>query len=179
VGDDREIARSLKSLLVPVPKADPMVDHWRRKGDWSREVGVPAHLTLAGPFRLSDELPMRPLEEIAVRVKGTPFTLDEFGRLGDAICLLLSEEDPLLRIRREVMKSIGRPHPGLGQKFHLTIRRGGSEVDVTTMRAELEPLLPLRCEVEDVLVATYDEGHLALVSLVDAASGRSYVKEHL
>jgi 2'-5' RNA ligase len=156
---------------VPVPRAEPLVDQWRRNGDWSHGVGVPAHVTLAGQFQLSEELRLGPLAEMARRVRGTPFTLDEFGCLGNAVCLLSSEEDLLLRIREEAVEAAGLPHPKIDQRFHLTVARGASEVDVGAMRAEIRPSLPLRCEVGDIVVATYEEGHLSLVSLVDTGRG--------
>lgn len=151
--------------------AEPLVDHWRRSGDWSREVGVPAHVTLAGPFPISEELPFGPLAEMTRSARGTPFCLDEFGCLGDTACLLSSDEGPLLGIHEEAIEAIGQPHQRLDHRLHLTITRGASEVDVGAMRAEIQPSLPLRCEVEDVLVAAYDEGHLTLVSLVDTERG--------
>jgi 2'-5' RNA ligase len=134
---------------------------------------VPAHVTLAGPFPLSEDLPFGPLAEVARRAAGTPFTLDEFGSLGDVACLLSSEEGTLVGIREEAVQAIGRPRQRLDHRFHLTIARGASEVEIGAMRAEIRPSLPLRCEVENVLVATYEDDALSLVSLVGTGRGDS------
>jgi hypothetical protein len=159
----------LQSLLVPVPAADPVVDPFRRKGDWSWGVGAPAHITLAGPFPLSEKLPVGPLVEVAGHAVGTRFRLDEFGRVGDAACLLLSDEGPLLELQRKVMETLGRTPRAGARRLHLTIGRRDSEAAFDRMRAEMESVLPVPCEVDDILVARLDNGRLEFVSLVRPA----------
>jgi hypothetical protein len=37
-------------LLLMTPEADPLVDQWRMKHDWSAQYGVSAHVTVRTPF---------------------------------------------------------------------------------------------------------------------------------
>jgi hypothetical protein len=158
--------RSLQSILIPVPEADPLVDGFRAEGDWSSKVGVPAHITLAGPFPLSEQLRMEPLAEVARRALGGSFTLDEFGRIGEATCLLLGDEESLRAVRGDLLATLGRPpDDDRAPRLHLTIARGNTEADVKTMREKLEPSLPLRCTVRDILVSTLIDERLKLASL--------------
>jgi hypothetical protein len=61
---------SFQSILLPVREADAIVDGFRVEGDWPRQHGIPAHLTLAGPWPLSHELPRERLAQLAAEAWG-------------------------------------------------------------------------------------------------------------
>lgn len=42
--------RDITTLIAPVPLAEPVVGELRQQHDWSARAGVPAHITLLGPF---------------------------------------------------------------------------------------------------------------------------------
>lgn len=67
---------SFQSILLPVREADAIVDDFRAEGDWSWQFGIPAHLTFAGPWPLSHELPRERLAELAAEARRTRYRLD-------------------------------------------------------------------------------------------------------
>jgi hypothetical protein len=89
----------MQSVILPVSEVELVVDGFRQAGDWSRRLGVPAHVTLAGPWPLEFELPVPALAAIAVAMRGTVFRLSRVDLLGDAICLLADDDAPLLKLR--------------------------------------------------------------------------------
>lgn len=171
LGDHSEIRRSMQSVLIPVPAVDPLVERFRLDGDWSRRLGVPAHITLAGPFPLSTELPMERLAPVARSAAGMRFTLSEVSRIGDSICLLLADEEPLVKLRSELLKAVGAEPRADGEwPFHLTISRSES-ISVTTVREALEPSLPPKCEINLLTLALLREDELSLVAVKEAPTG--------
>jgi hypothetical protein len=93
---------SFQSILLPVREADAIIDGFRVEGDWSRQLGISAHLTLAGPWPLSHELPREGLAGLAAEARGTRYRLDRVNTLGDAICLLPQDDRPLLSWRARI-----------------------------------------------------------------------------
>lgn len=154
----------MQSVLIQVPEADPLVDPFRLEGDWSRHLGVPAHITLAGPYPLSAELPKQVPARIAQRAKSIRFTLSGVGRVGDSTCLLVADEKPLAALRGEYLDAIGgEEQTDRTWKFHLTISRGASAAAESLIREALEPSLPLECEVGELSLATLRGEELTLV----------------
>lgn len=153
----------MQSVLLPVPAADPLVDRFRLQGDWSRVLGVPAHVTLAGPFPLSLKLPIERLAALARDAAGTRFRLSEIGRVGDATCLLVADQEPLAALRGEMLDAIGRARQvDASWTFHLTVSRGASATQEAALREALRPSLPLECEVEEIVVAALRDDELQL-----------------
>jgi hypothetical protein len=72
----------MQSVLLLVAEAEPFVDHLRRDGDWSRRLGVPAHITIGGPWPLSPELPLSALSTVAAAARGMRYRLDHVGAVG-------------------------------------------------------------------------------------------------
>src|SRR6185436_1248936 len=96
----------MQSVILPVAAVEPFVDGFRQAGDWSRRLGVPAHVTLAGPWPLGLELRVSALAAIAVEMRGTRFRLSRVDVLGDAMCLLADDEAPLLKLRAAILGTI-------------------------------------------------------------------------
>lgn len=143
-----------------VPEADALIDGFRLEGDWSRLLGIPAHLTLAGPWPLSRELPHEPLSRIAAEVRGARYQLDFTDTVGDAICLLPRDDEPLLGLRTRVLGVVGSDEVSSDWRLHLTICRDESRNRLDSVRKEIEHALPLDCAVEGLYVARLIEpGH--------------------
>jgi len=82
------------ALLVMVPTADPVVQRWRSQYDAAESVGIPAHLTVAYPFKpdLSDE-DIKRLKTLFASI--APFTVDlsASGWFGEEV-VFLAPKDP-------------------------------------------------------------------------------------
>lgn len=145
---------SFQSILLPVGEADAIVDSYRVEGDWSRQLGIPAHLTLAGPWPLSQELPHESLAALAAEARGTRYRLDSIDMVGDAVCLLPEDDRPLLNWRTRVLSAVGKPDPtSPAWQLHLTICRDESGDRLIAVRNAVGHALPLDCEVQDLCIA--------------------------
>jgi 2'-5' RNA ligase len=142
---------SMQSIWLPVPEMDGLLDGFRREGDWSHGLGIPAHITLAGPWPLAAELPREALAEVADAARGTEFRLASVGMLGGAVCLLVEDELPLRELRwrllaaadqGDALESAWRPH--------VTVCRDASEATLEAVREAVDPALPLDCAVGDL-----------------------------
>ncbi|MBW8060261.1 MAG: 2'-5' RNA ligase family protein [Solirubrobacterales bacterium] len=156
-----------QSILLPVPEVDALVDDFRVEGDWSRGLGVPAHLTLAGPWPLSQELPRKSLSALAVAARGTRYRLDFIDMLGDAICLFPCDDRPLQKWRTRVLSAVGKPDEvSPGWHLHLTICRDKSGDQLNAVREAVDHALPLHCEVRELCIAQLVEpGRAVMESL--------------
>ncbi len=155
---------SFQSILVPVREVDALVDGFRIEGDWSRKLGIPAHLTLAGPWPLSRELPRETLSALAVAARGTRYRLDFIDMMGDAICLFLRDERPLGKWRARVLNAVGESESvSPAWRLHLTICRDESGDQLNAVRAAVDHALPLDCEVQELCIARLVEPGRAVV----------------
>jgi hypothetical protein len=142
-----------QSILVPAAEVEDLVEPFRRDGDWSSAHGVPPHITIAGPWPLSVELPTRALEGLAAAIRGVRFVLSSVGTLGDAVCLFPGDDDELLRWRASILGAVGTPDAIDGSwRVHLTVCRGASE-DVATIEERIGENLPIACEAQGLVLA--------------------------
>jgi hypothetical protein len=141
-----------------VPEADPLVDDLRRGGDWSRRAGIPAHITIAGPWPSLSILPLRQLEAVARESLRTTFSLDRIDVLGNAVCLLPADQRPLQQWRRAILEVLGQADAAdQPWRCHLTICRGSCAEQLAGLRERLSPSLPLECEIQEVRVLHFLE----------------------
>lgn len=151
-----------QSILIPAREAEPIVAPLRRGGDWSSGHGVPAHLTIAGPWSLAVELPRRALAETRAAMRGERFVLGAAGMLGDAICLFPEDDAPLLRWRARILELVGHPDRlDEDWRIHLTVGRGLPRRAAREAQASLEEALPVACAVDGLLLAQMREGSAA------------------
>jgi GrpB-like predicted nucleotidyltransferase (UPF0157 family) len=145
---------SFQSILLPVPEVNALVAPFRRAGDWSSAHGVPAHMTIAGPWPLSVPLPLERLAELAGRLDGTRFALGEAGRLGDAICLFPDDDRPLLRWRTRILETVGIEDAADEKwRLHLTVCRGPHADTFGAVEEAMAAALPIRCRAQGLLLA--------------------------
>jgi hypothetical protein len=143
-----------QSILIPVPDAEELVGQFRRSGDWSSAYGVPAHMTIAGPWPLSLPLPFEALEKLRVAIGGERYTLGSAGTLGDAICLFPDDDGALLRWRAKILETVGAADE-VDEKWriHLTVCRVGRDGTASAVEEAMGNALPLCCEVRGLLLA--------------------------
>ncbi len=161
-----ECLEAIQSVLIPVPEAEPVVGGFRREGDWSYRHGVPAHITIAGPWPLSLAPPAHALSRVAKEMRGTRFTLAAVGVLGDAVCLFPGEDRELLRWRDRILDVARAPDAVDGDwRLHLTVCRKGTSSQATAVLAMLQDALPFACIVEGLMLAQRRGEHVTLRDL--------------
>lgn len=131
-----------------------MVEPFRRAGDWSSAHGIPAHMTIAGPWPLSVRLPLEALGGLATAIDGTRYTLSTVGILGDAISLFPEDDAALLRWRASILEAVGTAD-AVDEKWriHLTVCRGPNGGTAGAVEEAMGKALPLDCEVRGLLLA--------------------------
>jgi hypothetical protein len=145
------------SLLIPVPEADALVDPFRRRGDWSRALGVPAHLTLAGPWPADVPCPTKALLDLTAEMGGARCHLDSSGLLGEALCLFLADEKPFLRWRNEALSAVGATDTTTSDwRPHLTVCRSAADGREEASSA-IAPALPIEFLIGGLWVARRTE----------------------
>lgn len=143
-----------QSVLLAVAEAEALVRPFRRDGDWSSAHGVPAHVTLAGPWPLAVSLPIQTLGKLASMIRGTRYTLATVSTLEDAICLFPADDAAILDWRARILDAVGVPDE-TDQRWrpHLTICRSSDHAAVETVEHTMNSLLPLPCQAQRLLVA--------------------------
>lgn len=135
----------MTTLIAPLPRANRVLAPVRLEHDWSARRGVPAHVTLFGPFvppaEMTPELLER-LRELFVHEAALRISLDRLGRLGDTACLFPDAWHALAG----VTERLGRLRPDLRQRvrrYHVTVARACSDTLLARVSAEVQPHLPI------------------------------------
>ncbi|MGO4957271.1 2'-5' RNA ligase family protein [Luteococcus sp. Sow4_B9] len=139
------------SLLLVVPEAEPAVHEHRARFDLAARVGVPAHITVAYPFKPFDVMSPDDLARLRDLFRAAaPFQVDlrSTGWFGEDV-LFLEPQDPapIIELTRRVEAAFPE-HPIYGGVFdgirpHLTV---GHDCGVETLRQiedSVAPLLPI------------------------------------
>ena len=139
------------ALLLVVPVAEPAVGRHRLDHDRAAGVGVPAHVTVAYPFKpieLLDDADVSALFDVVATEPAFEITFSDTGWFGDEV-LFLEPDDagPVVSLTRRVERAFP-DHPIYGGVHddvhpHLTI---GHDVDAAVLRRverEVRPHLPL------------------------------------
>lgn len=127
---------------------------FRRGGDWSTRHGIPAHLTIAGPWPLTTRFPVDRLGELCSEIRGEQYELGTIGPLGDAVCLFPHDDRALLRWRKRILAAVGTgDETNESWRMHLTVSRGLTPAAMGALEAAIGPALPLHCKIDSVLIA--------------------------
>ncbi|GAA2166527.1 2'-5' RNA ligase superfamily protein [Humibacillus xanthopallidus] len=139
------------ALLLVVPVAEPAVARHRIEWDAAARVGVPAHVTVAYPFKpveLLDDTDVSVLVELCGAAPVLEVTFSRTGWFGDEV-LFLEPDDaaPVVSLTRRIERAFP-DYPVYGGVYddvrpHLTI---GHQVGVSVLRSaerEILPHLPL------------------------------------
>ena len=143
-----------QSILMPVAEAETLVKPFRQVGDWSSAHGIPAHMTIAGPWPLSVPLPLPTLSRLSIAIRGTQYNLASVGTLGDAICLFPDEDSALMQWRASILDAVSVVDE-LDEhwRIHLTVCRGSNGRSADTIKEAMGTALPLHCEARGLLLA--------------------------
>lgn len=143
-----------QSILMPVAEAETLVKPFRQVGDWSSAHGIPAHMTIAGPWPLSVPLPLPALSQLSIAIRGTRYTLASVGTLGDAICLFPEDDSALMHWRASVLDAVSIVDElDESWRIHLTVCRGSNGRSADTIETAMGKALPLNCEARGLLLA--------------------------
>jgi hypothetical protein len=139
---------------MPVTEAEALVEPFRQVGDWSSAHGIPAHMTIAGPWPLSVRLPLAALGGLAAAIHGTRYTLSSVGILGNAVSLFPEDDGALLRWRASILEAVGIAD-AIDEKWrlHLTVCRESNGGTAGAVEEAMGKALPLDCEVRGLLLA--------------------------
>lgn len=115
-------------ILVPVPKAEFLVQSLRIKYDPSATQGIPAHITILFPFKnpeMIDREILADLKKAFKKVRRFSFILDKISTFPDVVFLEPSQKEKFIAITNEIVKVFPENPPYEG-KFtqinpHLTI----------------------------------------------------------
>ncbi len=117
-------------------------------------MGVPAHITFAGPWPISACLPIRALEGMTAAIQGTRFVLASVGMLGDAVCLFPEDDGELLRWRASILNAVGTADAiDRSWRVHLTVSRGARRDALAVVEERLAGTLPIACQARGLLLA--------------------------
>lgn len=151
------MAREMTTVVVPVPEPDPLVGHWRKEYDWSASAGVPAHITLLGPFlppdRVGPEV-LRRLSDLFASCRPLRFTLASVRCRSGVVYLEPEPRAPFRRLTRMLETEWPEvPSYGGGHEqalYHLTLAREVSAFD--QIREELAGYLPIGATAREALL---------------------------
>ena len=160
------------TLVAPVPAADSAVDHWRVRFDpWARR-GVPAHVTLLGPFLPAAQVDgevVSALEVVFRRRAPCELVFREVAQLPGAVCLLPEEDDPLRRLTSALLHEWPELEPssrtGGERPYHLTVACTDDPSLFADIGERLTPLLPISAWLDEaVLLTASAEGDVRAVA---------------
>jgi len=130
----------------------------RSARDWSARVGVPAHITILGPFLPPEEITKNVLERMRIvfaDARPIPVVLGELRLLGTTACLMPQSVGPFARLSRE-LEAISQRRTLVAGEYHLTVARESNTNDLERLRVHLEPRLPLRGTITEAILLERD-----------------------
>jgi len=141
-------------LILPVPAAEPFVGAHRASFDPSARAGMPAHITVLGPFIERGALSrddLSALGELFAATAPIEFELARVARFEHALYLEPEPCEPFVELTQAVWRRWpGQPPYGGAHREivpHLTIAVGAE--DFHEVRAALERHLPLRAAARE------------------------------
>jgi hypothetical protein len=143
-------------LIVPVPQAESAVSAVRAHHDPVARLGVPAHITVLGPF-LDDPLGDGDLADLRALVAACApgaFSLVAVARFDHALSLVPEPAEPFVALTQAIWSRWPAcpPYGGAVRDIvpHLTVAMG--EFDEAQVRALVEPALPIACRARELWV---------------------------
>jgi 2'-5' RNA ligase len=150
------------AVIVPIPAAEPLVGHHRRRLDASAALGVPAHVTVLGPFIKPTEIDQNVLARLAAAVQSVgPFScsFDRTRWFGEEVLWLEPvPAEPFRRLTIAVWDAFPDcpPYGGAYDAIvpHLTIadRAADRLVEVQAVETAVSSGLPVAASVDHVLL---------------------------
>ena len=151
-------------LIIAIPEAAPLLEHWRQKFDPGAFVGVPIHVTVLGPFLAEDRLDPGTLAELRALIAAhAPMELS-FRRSGRFPGVLYLAPEPAGPVRVLAEAIVARwpeqqPYGGAyGAEIvpHMTVGYDLPAEVETALEADVLPRLPLDVRVTEVVLLVSD-----------------------
>lgn len=146
------------ALLLAVAAAEPAVAPHRKDHDLSARLGVPAHVTVAYPFKPWARVDAGELSVLAALCRSTPaleVTFSRTGWFGDDV-LFLDPDDPtpIVRLIRRVERAFP-DHPIYGGVHddvhpHLTVGHGTGRSALRAIEREVASHLPVSQLIDEL-----------------------------
>ena len=139
------------SLLLVIHEAEAAVRRYRVLHDLAAQVGVPAHITVAYPFKPTGAMGESDLARLGQLIAATPAFNIELASTGwfgtDVLFLTPTEPDPIIRLTHSVEAAFP-DYPIYGGAYseihpHLTVAHGSAEDVLRDIEGELLPSLPI------------------------------------
>jgi 2'-5' RNA ligase len=151
------------ALIVEVPEAEPLVQDWRAKHDWSAQHGVPAHITLLFPFVPTQTIDDRLHSDLRSLFSAHPafsFRLPHVARFPEVAWLAPEPAQPFKALIEAISAQYPEypPYEGIHDEVipHLTVAEGDAELQ-DDVEAALTPALPIEAEARTVSLILEDE----------------------
>jgi 2'-5' RNA ligase len=149
-------------LIIEVPEAEPAVAQHRQRLDPSAADGVPAHITVLGPFMPTatiDAPVLAKLERLFAGASRFRFHLDRTDWFGDEVLWLAPHDPrPFVALTRRVHEAFPGFPPFEGQFGdvvpHLTVGQRHPVIDLRAAEIAVQPHLPLDAHATAVTLIT-------------------------
>jgi len=157
------------ALVVVVPEVEHLVAALRLRYDPLAERGVPAHVTVLFPF--VSPIDQRTAERVASVVRRQPPFVTRFAAVDDwpgmVVWLRPEPSAPFSALIAAAIAEFPEHPPDIDSIAepipHLTVANGVDAATASTIRHELEPSLPIRCQISELALLGEDEtGHWAV-----------------
>ena len=148
----------MTTVIAVASFVGPEVEKVRSTRDWSARLGVPAHITILGPFLPPEEITKNVLERmrtVFADVRPIPVVLGELRLLGTTACLMPQSVGPFVRLSQE-LEALSQHRMQVAGEYHLTVARESNPNDLRRLRVSLEPLLPLRGKITEAILLERD-----------------------
>jgi hypothetical protein len=150
------------ALIVPVPRAEPVVGSWRARFDRAGSTGVPAHITVLYPFLPPGRLTAEVLAEIAKLVGARAafdFSLARTGRFGETTLYVEPDPtEPFVDLTMAVFERFPEAPPYGGGvdavRPHLTVGHSDDPQALDPAEAAVSAALPVASRVHEVVLIT-------------------------
>jgi hypothetical protein len=150
---------ALTTIIAPVPTAEEVVAAVRLGHDWPARVGVPAHVTLLGPFLPPEAVTEGVLDGLrAIFTQQTPirFAFAGLRRVG-SIAYLAPAPHAELHLLTSALEDAFPEAPRYGEQFggrlyHLTVARECDDTLFAELQALLSAALPIRASIEEAVL---------------------------
>jgi hypothetical protein len=149
-------------LIIEVPEAEPAVGQHRQRLDSSAAAGVPAHITVLGPFMPPETIDapvLAELERLFTAASRFRFQLDHTDWFGnDVLWLAPHDPGPFTALTQRVYQAFPGFPPFEGQFAevipHLTVGHGHPVSDLRAAEVAVKPHLPIDGQVTAVTLVT-------------------------
>ena len=163
-------ARPDTTIIAPVPEADAVIGSLRAAHDPAAALGVPAHITLLGPFLAPERVDARVRERLAAILAGRgpiAVSLRAVRRFPETLYLAPEPAEPFAELTRALWEAWPEcpPYGGAYETVipHLTIGHGMTEAEVARASAALLERLPIEATLERAELIAYDRAALLAI----------------